>query len=288
MPSKKVSIRASMANQISHFGIMGGLYNRKISGRSSTNRATSRLTIPAGADAGLRYMKMHNLLSRNPVGSGGVGRMFNIRPRGSGLKSHLGSSSKNNLGDSLGSEVHDHAIQSPTLVWKSQTRGGVVSKPTLSADSATLFVGSDDFNVYALKASDGSVVWQYQTGGGVVSKPTLSGDGATLFVGSSDGKVYALKATDGSVVWQYQTGGYVESSPTLSADGATLFIGSNDHYVYALKASDGSVVWQYQTGDAVTSSPTLSPDGGTLFVGSNDSNVYALTTGINPKPPKPI
>ena len=84
MPSKKVSMRASMANQTSHFGIMGGLYNRKISGRSSTNRATSRLTIPAGADAGLRYMKMHNLLSRNPVGSGGVGRMFTVRPRGSG------------------------------------------------------------------------------------------------------------------------------------------------------------------------------------------------------------
>ena len=98
MPSKKVSMRASMANKISHFGIMGGLYNRKISGRSSTNRATSRLTIPAGADAGLRYMKMYNLLSRNPLGSGGVGRMFTIRPSGSGLGNHLG----NHLGSSSG------------------------------------------------------------------------------------------------------------------------------------------------------------------------------------------
>ena len=87
-------MRASMSNQITHFGIMGGLYNRKISGRSSMNRVTSRLEIPASAATGYKYMKMHNLLSRNPLGSGGVGRMFTVRPRGSGLgKSSLGKSS---------------------------------------------------------------------------------------------------------------------------------------------------------------------------------------------------
>jgi len=31
MPSKKVTMKASMTNQTSHFGIMGGLINRKIS-----------------------------------------------------------------------------------------------------------------------------------------------------------------------------------------------------------------------------------------------------------------
>ena len=90
MPSKKVTMRASMSNQISHFGIMGGLYNRKISGRSSMNRVTSRLEIPAGAKEGFQYMKMHNLLSKNPAGSGGIGRMFNMRARGSGLGSSVG------------------------------------------------------------------------------------------------------------------------------------------------------------------------------------------------------
>jgi hypothetical protein len=119
-------MRASMSNQTSHFGIMGGLYNRKISGRSSTNRVTSRLKIPAGADAGLRYMKMHNLLSRNPLGSGGVGRMFNIRPRGSGLgnvkpiTSNLGD--VDNLGDDDNLGIEDtscntricHGTDAPT------------------------------------------------------------------------------------------------------------------------------------------------------------------------------
>ena len=96
MPSRKVTMRASMSNQITHFGVMGGLYNRKISGRSSMNRVTSRLEIPASAKEGYQYMKIHNLLSRNPLGSGGVGKMFTVRPRGSGLGSHSGKSVKNN------------------------------------------------------------------------------------------------------------------------------------------------------------------------------------------------
>ena len=101
--SRKVSMRASITNKTSIFGIMGGLYNRKISGRSSMNRVTSRLVIPAGAKEGYQYMKMHNLLSRNPLGSGGVGKMFRLRAGGSRLGSIRTSSenSENNLGAPL-------------------------------------------------------------------------------------------------------------------------------------------------------------------------------------------
>ncbi len=79
MPSKKITMRASMTNQTSHFGIMGGIYNRKISGISSQNRVSSRLVIPSSASAGLNYMKMHNILSKNPAFSGGVGRTKNTQ-----------------------------------------------------------------------------------------------------------------------------------------------------------------------------------------------------------------
>jgi hypothetical protein len=93
-------MRASITNKTSIFGIMGGLSTSKISGRSSMNRVTSRLVIPAGEKEGYQYMKMHNLLSRNPLGSGGVGRMFRLRAGGSSLGSIMTSSenSENNLG----------------------------------------------------------------------------------------------------------------------------------------------------------------------------------------------
>lgn len=68
-------MRASISNQTTHFGIMGGLYTRKISGRSSTHRATSRLIIPSPAKLGMQFMQKHNLLSKNPQGSGGIGKV---------------------------------------------------------------------------------------------------------------------------------------------------------------------------------------------------------------------
>lgn len=87
-----------MSNQTSHFGIMGGLYNRKISGRSSSNRVTSRLTIPPGAAAGLSYMKMHNLLSKNPQ-TGGVGKVVKSKPCNCNVRIIKENESKENLED---------------------------------------------------------------------------------------------------------------------------------------------------------------------------------------------
>jgi hypothetical protein len=79
MPSRKVSMRASMANQTSHLGIMGGLAKGRTSGASG-NRATNKLVIPRGAAKGLAYMQMHGILSRNPQGSGGVGKVVKSKP----------------------------------------------------------------------------------------------------------------------------------------------------------------------------------------------------------------
>ena len=78
MPSRKVTMRASMANQTSHFGIMGGLAKGRTSGASG-NRATNKLVIPRGAAKGLAYMQLHGILSRNPQ-TGGVGKVVKSKP----------------------------------------------------------------------------------------------------------------------------------------------------------------------------------------------------------------
>jgi len=72
MPSWKVSHRSSLTNNINVFGDMGGLTKR---GRGpSTNRGTNKLVFPRGAAAGLEFMKMNNMLSKNPQCSGGIRR----------------------------------------------------------------------------------------------------------------------------------------------------------------------------------------------------------------------
>merc|ERR1711957_152175 len=102
--------------------------------------------------------------------------------------------------------------------------GGMVasSSPALSPDGKVLFVGSDDFKIYALRTEDGFKLWEFATGGKATSSPTVSADGKALFVGSFDNKVYALRTEDGSKLWEFAAGDSVQtiaSSPILSADG---------------------------------------------------------------------
>ena len=78
MPSWKVANRSSLTNNIKSFGVMGGLSNSRVS--TNTKRATNTLRIPKTAAAGLAYMKMNNLLSKNPLGSGGVGKVVKRKP----------------------------------------------------------------------------------------------------------------------------------------------------------------------------------------------------------------
>ena len=74
--SKSARMKSSIVNKTGSFGIMGGLYNRRIAGRSSMNRVTSRLEIPTDPVKAYAYMKKHNILSKNPLGSGGVGKGY--------------------------------------------------------------------------------------------------------------------------------------------------------------------------------------------------------------------
>ena len=134
----------------------------------------------------------------------------------------------------------------------------------------TVYVGSDDGNVYALDAATGHVRWTYSTLTYVEAKPVVVG--GTVYIGGADNSVYALDAATGHVRWTYTTGDQVYSSPAVA--GGTVYIGSDDHKVYALDAATGHVRWTYTTGDQVDSSPAVA--GGTVYIGSNDHKVYAL------------
>jgi outer membrane protein assembly factor BamB len=74
--------------------------------------------------------------------------------------------------------------------WRFRTGWTVESSPAVV--DGTVYVGSNDQNVYALAAEDGSEQWRFQTDGSVVSSPAVV-DG-TVYVGSSDRSVYALES----------------------------------------------------------------------------------------------
>ena len=59
-----------------------------------------------------------------------------------------------------------------------------------------IFIGSDNNNLYALSASDGSVIWSYTTSGQVWTAPAVSGDGKVCF-GSLGHTVYCVDEETG-------------------------------------------------------------------------------------------
>jgi len=77
-----------------------------------------------------------------------------------------------------------------TQQWAFDTGDGVYSSPTVV--DGTVFVGSDDENLYAVDAETGTQQWTFETGDWVRSSPTVVDE--TVFVGSDDGNLYAVDA----------------------------------------------------------------------------------------------
>jgi outer membrane protein assembly factor BamB len=106
---------------------------------------------------------------------------------------------------------------------------GQVSQPAVAEDG-TVYVGSEDSNVYALSA-DGKLKWKVSTGGAVFSTPAIAKNG-TIFFGSNDGCLYAV-GPDGKLKWEFKTSGQV-FSPTIGSDG-TVYAQSADGNLYAIQ-----------------------------------------------------
>ena len=130
---KKARHTASITNRTSIFGIMGGTiqsggYRNSI--RSATYRATTYNKIPPRPTPGKQYMLAHNLLSRNPQCSGGVGRMHthpgacgpcDCEGGGGGRGApHGGSTGKYGwkVGDSIDVTLYDCGYEGGKNFWK--------------------------------------------------------------------------------------------------------------------------------------------------------------------------
>jgi len=191
------------------------------------------------------------------------------------------------------------------LIWKYKVGDSDISAPIV--DRGTLFVGSDDNNLYALNAATGEFKWKYpalgkvytptakdglvfaasfdnnlysldsngnlrwktSTGGSIASPPVVYND---ILYGGFDKYIYAIYVINGSIKWTYATDGWIESTPAISQ--GTLYAGSNDRKIYALDIENKNLRWSYATGGSIYSSPSVV--NGVLYVGSRDNNIYSI------------
>ncbi len=176
----------------------------------------------------------------------------------------------------------DYAPKAAYLLWNYTTEDIVYSSPVIVDD--VVYVGSDDYNVYALNASNGHKIWNYSVGSNWVDGSPAVVNGI-VYIGASSKYFYALNATTGAQVWNFSAGAYIYSAPAIH-DGVVFFgtyLSGNPvgRMVYAFSATNGIQIWNYTTGDRIFSSPAVA--NGLVYIGSYDKKFYALneTTGAH-------
>lgn len=155
------------------------------------------------------------------------------------------------------------------LKWKFEALDKISSSPAVAPDG-TIYVGAEDFFLYALKPT-GELKWKYRTGLPIRSSPCIDEKG-NVYAGSDDKKLYAF-SPDGKKLWSFEAGGYFSSSPVVGKDG-TVYAGCEDFNIYAI-SPDGKLKWKFVTNGVVFSSPALAKDG-TIYIGSEDHYLYAI------------
>lgn len=153
----------------------------------------------------------------------------------------------------------------------------IISSCMLSG-TGELYVGSNNYFLYALDTDDGSVLWSFETAGEIDTSPTMSIDG-NILVSARDGFVYSVN-TDGGLAWKTDIGVNFYASALVDEVGR-IYVSSyvSDTLSYLnLLSPDGTILQQLAFSDIIDSSVSLSPEG-TLYVGAYDGNLYAFKNG---------
>ena len=123
--------------------------------------------------------------------------------------------------------------------WRYETGGTVFSSPAIAADGTTLYVGSDDHHLYALRTSDGTKVWRTNLGGRVLGSAAIVGPhvyvGGEGSGGELPGALFAVERATGEIAWRFEVGATVWSSPTVVGD--SLWFGAHDGLIRRLQGA---------------------------------------------------
>ena len=114
------------------------------------------------------------------------------------------------------------------------------------------FVVSTDWQLQALRITDGSVVWKRELGGISYASPVVA-DGL-LFVTCGDpvARVYRIDAETGKVVWEAGEGVFEQAAyaAVAVAEGHVIVAENRGRY-HAFSMADGKLEWTARTGGLV-------------------------------------
>ena len=177
--------------------------------------------------------------------------------------------------------------------WAYAVGDAIRSSPAIAEDG-TIYVGSNDGNLYAINP-DGTYKWSYPIGGNVYSSPAIAADG-TVYIGSwresgsCTGAVYAIYP-NGTLKWRYPNTGYtltIESSPAIDPSSGVIYVGGACQSPWAGKMHainpDGTLKWEFNPPSSsgwITASPAIREDGKILF--GDFTNPDGIFWALNPE-----
>lgn len=177
----------------------------------------------------------------------------------------------------------------PAFSWQYRMSKGTSTVPTV--DGSTLFVASNDTNVYALDLYTGVPRWHAGLGNEVMTAPIaykgvviVATGGSTsrvwdppgrIVVGTGESAIYGLRESDGKVLWKYPLQGTGMPSGALVNGLYVHHDGSGN--VVALDYRTGRLVWKRYVRSAAAMS-AIAPAGRHLLLsaGVAPTRVFAL------------
>lgn len=142
----------------------------------------------------------------------------------------------------------------------------------LVASNDSLYVGSYDRHVYALRKSDGSLRWTSPISTGDATSPDFV-DSTAVYV-STTSAIYALSVKDGHLLWSRPASHCNTcAAEFIAIDGATVYAYLDG--LYALRASDGQILWHHP--ELSFSSRSFAVINGKIYVpGGHSGIIYEL------------
>jgi outer membrane protein assembly factor BamB len=158
-------------------------------------------------------------------------------------------------------------VGQPMLAWSVKAGAGISTSPVLGG--GTLFIGSDDGNLYALDARTGADRWHLGLGAPAASAPVF-GDGIVA-IADSAGTVYGVDATTGSEVWHTAA---VATGAAPALDRGTVYTTGRDHHAHGFDLRTGVERWSWATTGDLGNSIAIAGD--VAYIGSQDGVLHAV------------
>lgn len=159
----------------------------------------------------------------------------------------------------------------PNRQWTYSIGGATRGAPVMADD--TIFVGSQDNDLYAINAHNGSLRWRFTADGEVTGAPAY--ESGTVYFGTKGGTVYAVDASSGNQDWSFTDPQRDIESPVVVENGV-VYTGSKDKNLYAIEANSGNLSWSFNVGDEVRG--VAAEPGGYIYTTDKGGDVFAVNS----------